>query len=383
MPWLETAPMQQREQFVADYYRRIFTVSELCARYNVSRKTGYKWVMRHREHGNAGLSDRSHAPHRCPHKISRDMADLLCETRRAHPTWGPEKILDHLRPRHRNIRQWPALSTISDLFTRRGLIKKRRRRRKVLHPGSVPVCTAAPNDLWTADFKGQFRTRDGLYCYPLTIADQHTRFLLACHGLPSVETVGARKVFERVFREFGLPAAIRTDNGVPFATSGIHGLSQLNVWWMRLGIQHQRIRPASPQENGAHERMHRTLKAEATRPPKRTRRAQQLEFNRFRTEFNEVRPHKALGGDPPAAHYIPSLRPFPNRLPKPEYPRHFLVKRVTNAGTFRLKHKLLFLANPLKQLHIGLEEIDDGIWSIYFGAVLLGRVDEREMKIYS
>ena len=374
--------MQQREQFISDHARRLFTMRELCDRYNVSRKTGYKWLTRFNEHGRGGLGDRSHAPHRCPHRISNEMAALLCRTRRAHPSWGPEKILDHLKPKHREIRQWPAFSTISDLFVRRGLIKKRRRRRKVLHPGSIPIRTSAPNDLWTADFKGQFRTSDGIYCYPLTIADQHTRFLLACHGLPSVHTAGARKVFERVFREFGLPAAIRTDNGVPFATSALHGLSQLNVWWMRLGIQHQRIRPASPQENGAHERMHRTLKAEAIRPPKRNARAQQLVFNRFRTEFNHVRPHKALSGAPPAAHYRTSRRPYPDRLPTLEYPGHFIVKRVTNAGTFRLKHKLLFLAHPLRQLHIGLEETEDGIWSIYFGTVLLGRVDEREMKIY-
>ncbi len=382
MPWLETAPMQQREQFISDHSRRLFTMQELCDRYNISRKTGYKWLTRFHEYGRGGLSDRSHAPHRCPHKISNEMAALLCRTRRAHPSWGPEKILDHLKPKHREIREWPAFSTISDLFVRRGLIKKRRRRRKVLHPGSIPIRTNGPNDLWTADFKGQFRTADGIYCYPLTIADQHTRFLLACHGLPSVHTVGARKVFERVFREFGLPAAIRTDNGVPFATSALHGLSQLNVWWMRLGIQHQRIRPASPQENGAHERMHKTLKAEAIRPPRRNARVQQLEFNRFRAEFNYVRPHKALRGAPPATHYRTSRRPFPDRLPPLEYPGHFIVKRVTNAGTFRLKHKLLFLAHPLRQLHIGLEETEDGIWSIYFGTVLLGRVDEREMKIY-
>jgi hypothetical protein len=179
-----------------------------------------------------------------------------------------------------------------------------------------------------------------------------------------------------------LPSAIRTDNGVPFATSALHGLSQLNVWWMRLGIQHQRIRPASPQKNGAHERMHKTLKAEAIRPPKRSGRAQQIAFNQFRTEFNEVRPHKALEGAAPSTRYQPSPRPFANRLPPLEYPGHFIIKRITNAGTFRLKHKLLFLANPLRQLHVGLEETDDGVWSIYFGRVLLGRVDEREMKIY-
>lgn len=383
MPWLETAPMEQRERFIADRLRAPYSMTELCARYGVSRKTGYKWLGRFAAEGERGLEDRSHAPRRCPHRIASSMAALLCATRRAHPSWGPAKLLDYLRPRHPEIRSWPAASTVGDLLARRGLVRKRRRRRPVRHPGSVPIHTTAPNDLWTADFKGHFRTRDGIYCYPLTIADQHTRFLIACDGLPSVKTLGARSVFEKAFREYGLPAAIRTDNGVPFATSAIHGLSPLNVWWMRLGIQHQRIRPASPQENGAHERMHKTLKAEAILPPRGNRQAQQRAFNTFRAEFNTERPHSALAGDPPGARYFESARPYPSRLPTIEYPGHFLVKRITNAGTFRLKHKLLFLATPLKGQFIGLEETADGIWSIYFGQVLLGRVDEREMRIFA
>jgi putative transposase len=382
MPWLETEPMQQRVRFVADYYRGLYSMKELCARYNVSRKTGYKWVERFENEGRGGMKDRSHAPRRCPHRIAKQLATLLCEARKAHPSWGPYKLLTCLKPRHPEIRSWPALSTVGDLLAREGLVRKRRRRRPVKHPGSVPIKTEAPNDLWTADFKGHFRTRNGIYCYPLTIADQHTRYLIGCQGLSCTKGFGVRRTFERVFREFGLPLAIRTDNGVPFATNGIHGLSQLNVWWMRLGIVHQRIRPASPQENGAHERMHRTLKAEAIRPPKGHLVAQQRAFNAFREEFNQERPHEALQGRTPAELYRPSPRPFPARLPVLEYPGHFVVKRVTNAGTFRLKHKLLFIANALKQNYIGLEEIDDGIWSIYFGTVLLGRVDEREMRIY-
>jgi transposase InsO family protein len=374
--------MDQRERFIDDHRRALYSMSELCARYGISRKTGYKWLDRFAAEGQRGLRDRSHAPHRCPHRIPSELAQLLCATRRAHPSWGPAKILDYLRPRHRRIDSWPAVSTVGDLLARKNLVRKRRRRRPVRHPGAIPIHTSAPNDLWTADFKGHFRTRDGVYCYPLTIADQHTRFLIACDGLLSIKTGGARRVFERVFREYGLPAAIRTDNGVPFATCAIHGLSPLNVWWLRLGIQHQRIRPASPQENGAHERMHKTLKAEAILPPRGNRQAQQRAFNAFRTEFNSERPHSALGGDPPAAHYRESRRTYPERLPSLEYPGHFAVKRVTNAGTFRLKHKLLFLATPLKQQFVGLEETDDGIWSIYFGQVLLGRVDEREMRIY-
>ena len=261
-------------------------------------------------------------------------------------------------------------------------MKPRRRRRPSVHPGTVPVRTAEPNDLWTVDFKGQFRTRDGVYCFPLTIADQHTRYLLTVHALLNTRGAGARVAFERAFRTYGLPWAIRTDNGVPFANTGLHGLTQLSVWWLRLGIQHQRIRPASPQENGAHERMHRTLKAETTRPPERTRAAQHRCFQRFRRTYNEERPHGALGGVTPASQYVPSPRPYPDRLPALEYPGHYLVKRVTNAGTIRFQDRLLFLANALKQHHVGLEETADGVWSVYLGAVLLGRIDERTMKVH-
>ena len=383
MPWLETAPMDERLRFIADHQRCLYTMTELCARHGVSRRTGYKWLARYAAEGPGGLADRSHAPHHCPHRIGAALAALLCATRRARPSWGPAKLLQYLTPRYPERADWPAVSTVADLLKRQGLVRPRRRRRPVRHPGVVPIHTAAPNDLWTADFKGHFRTRDGAYCYPLTIADQHTRYLVAVQGLLSTKGAGVRRAFERAFRDYGLPAAIRTDNGVPFATTGLHGLSQLNVWWLRLGIQHQRIRPASPQENGAHERMHKTLKAEATRPPRGNLAAQQRAFTTFRVEFNTERPHSALHGDPPAAHYTPSPRPYPERLAPLEYPGHFLVKRVTSAGTIRFKHRLLFLAHALTPHHVGLEEIDDGVWSLYLGPVLLGRIDEREMRVYA
>jgi len=382
MPWQETLPMDQRLRFVADAQRALYDMTTLCTRYGVSRKTGYKWLARYATAGAAGLHERSHAPHRCPHKIDDALAALLLEARRAHPRWGPAKLVQYLAPRHPRIASWPAVSTVADLLKRHGLVERRRRRRAIVHPGVVPIATSAPNELWTADFKGQFRTRDGIYCYPLTIADQHTRYLLTVHALPSVKVVGARRAFERAFREYGLPTAIRTDNGVPFANTGLHGLTQLSVWWLRLGIQHQRIRPASPQENGAHERMHRTLKAETTRPPGADLARQQRLFHAFRREYNTERPHAALAGDPPAARYAPSFRAYPETLPPLTYPGHFVVKRVTNAGTIRFKDRLLFLANALKQHHVGLEERDDGVWSLYLGSVLIGTIDERTMKVY-
>jgi transposase InsO family protein len=373
--------MDQRLDFVFDYQRGLYTMTELCARYGITRTNGYKWLDRFAAEGRPGLADRSRAPRTCPHHTPPAVEQQLVAARRTHPDWGPRKLLDWLGERHPEV-PWPAASTVGDLLKRHGLVTKRRHRRPFHHPGAVAPTTTEPNDLWTADFKGQFKTGDGVYCYPLTMADQHTRFLLACQGLPSIEGTGARTVCTAVFRQYGLPAAIRTDNGVPFATSGIHGLSRLNVWWMHLGIQHQRIRPASPQENGAHERMHRTLKASAIRPPRANLAAQQRAFNHFRREYNDERPHEYLRGKPPASCYRVSPRPYPERLPPIEYPGHYLVKRVTNAGTIRFKHKLLFLANPLRQHYVGLEEIEDGIWSLYFNRVLLARFDEREYILH-
>jgi putative transposase len=381
MPWLETSPMDQRLAFVFDHQRGLYTMTDLCARYGISRKSGYKWLTRFADDGRRGLGDRSCAPRTCPHQTPPEVTRLLVAARRAHPSWGPRTLLGWLVVRHPAL-PWPAASTAGDLLQRLGLVQKRRRRRPFYHPGVVPPTTTAPNDLWTADFKGHFKTRDGVYCYPLTLADQHTRYLLTCQGLLSIEGGGARRACTAAFRTYGLPAAIRTDNGVPFATSGIHGLSQLNVWWMHLGIQHQRIRPASPQENGAHERMHKTLKAGAIRPPRGSLAAQQRAFNHFRREYNDERPHQYLGGRTPASCYRPSPRPYPERLPAIEYPGHYLVKRVTSGGTIRFKRKLLFLANPLRQHWVGLEEIGDGIWSLYFNRVLLARFDEREYILH-
>ena len=373
--------MDERRRFIGDHAHGLYDMTELSARYGISRKTGYKWLARFEAEGRAGLVDRSHAPHACPHRISREVAQLIVAARGAHPSWGPRKLLAWLGPRHPGL-ALPAISTAGDLLARRGLVKKRRRRRRHTHPGVVPAVTHEPNDLWTADFKGHFKTRDGVYCYPLTVADQHTRFLLACQGLSSIHGWRVRPVFERLFREYGLPRAIRTDNGVPFATRGLHGLSQLNVWWMRLGITHQRIRPARPQENGCHERMHKTLKYEATKPPQQNRLAQQRRFHTFQAEYNEERPHEALAGKPPASCYTSSPRPYPAHLPALEYPGHFLVKPVTAAGNLRFKHKLLFIAHALAHHRIGFDEVADGVWSIYFGTVLLGRLDERTYTIY-
>ena len=373
--------MEERLRFIRDAESDRFTMSELCARYGVSRRVGYKWLARYEADGRRGLADRSRAPHDCPHRTSARVSELLVAAREQHPGWGAKKLLRVLSGKHRDIREWPAPSTVADLLARRGLVHRRHPRRKSKHPGVVRPTTAAPNDLWTADFKGQFRTGNGLYCFPLTIADQHTRYLLACRGVLSTQTVTARPIFERAFREYGLPIAIRTDNGVPFATQAIHGLSYLNVWWMRLGILHQRIRPGCPQENGAHERMHRTFKREAIKPVRANSVAQQRNFDAFQREYNEERPHEYLKQETPASQYATSPRPYPERLPPLEYPGHYLVKKITTGGTFRFHDRLLYLANSMVDQHVGLEETDDGIWAIHFNTILLATFDERDYRI--
>ena len=372
--------MDQRTQFIADYHRELFTVVDLAHRYRISRKTAYKWIDRFAEGGPLALGDRSRRPQSCPHETPADLIDAILELRRHHPRWGPKKLRRILSQRL-PTRAWPARSTIADLLQRRGLITPTRRRRTPTHPGRPETAMTTPNETWTADFKGQFKTRNGQYCYPLTIADGCSRYLLACQGLRSTEIALARPVFLRLFREYGLPERMRTDNGVPFATTALGRLSTLSVWWIRLGIVPELIEPASPQQNGRHERMHRTLKAETTRPPAANLQAQQVRFNLFRVEYNDARPHEALDQDTPASRYQPSRRPLPPRLPALEYPGHFEVRLVSRNSGIRWKKHWVCVTHTLAGEYVGLEEVDDGLWDVYFGPVKLGRMDERRLQI--
>jgi putative transposase len=380
MPWSETSPMDQRIQFIADYQRGVFTMTELCGRFGISRKTGYKWLTRYEDEGPEGLLERSRRPRTCPHETPLRIELALIEARRHHPTWGAKKLLSIIGRRHR---QWrlPAPSTASLILKRHGLISPRRRRARPGHPGRPHTPMTAPNEIWSGDFKGHFRTRNGLYCYPLTVADGFSRFLLACKALPAPAHEGTRAGFLRLFREYGLPHIIRTDNGAPFATTAIGRLSRLSVWWIRLGIFPELIEPGHPEQNGRHERMHRTLKAETTRPPAPTRSSQQLRFNRFRREFNNDRPHEALGQETPASFYHPSTRSLPRRLPPTEYPGHYEVRLVSNNGGIRWNSNWVNVSQVLAQEFVGLEEIDNGLWDVYFGPLKLGRLDERDHKI--
>lgn len=383
MPWMETCPVKERMRFVMAIESGLFSMTEACDRFGISRVTGYKWWNRYQEEELKGLRDRSRRPRNSPGRTPSEIETLVIELRKAHTTWGPEKLLKVLSKRRPELRL-PARSTVAAILKREGLVEKPRRRRSHRHPGQPLVEVKAPNDLWTADYKGEFKTLDGRYCYPLTIADQDSRYLLASEGLLSTRSRWARPVFERVFREHGLPDAILTDNGPPFAVwNAICGLSALGVWWIQLGIRHHRIEPGKPQQNPRHERMHRTMKAEATRPPGANLRCQRRKFDAFRKEFNEVRPHQALGQKTPAEVWRPSSRLYPKTTPKPEYPAHYEKRRVTSVGHIKFKNRLLFLSSNLLGETVALEEIDDGIWSIYYYDILIARLNEREGEVIS
>lgn len=381
MPWSESTPMSQRRDFVEDAERGLFGMRELCARYGISRRVGYKWLARYQAGGLAGLSDQSRRPHHSPTRLDQELAALLLATRVRHPTWGARKLLAYLERRHRR-QHWPAPSTVAALLQREGLVRPRRRRRALGHPGRPQSPMDAPNAVWTADFKGQFKTGDGRYCYPLTVIDGYSRYLLACEALLHPTHAATQPAFAELFRTYGLPTRIRTDNGIPFATSALGRLSQLSVWWIKLGITPELIEPAHPQQNGRHERLHRTLKAEATRPPAQTLRGQQRRFRAFQGEFNEERPHEALGGDAPASWYHRSSRRYPTPLLEPVYPAHFEVRYVSRNGGVRWHNRWVNVSHVLAEEYVGLEEVEDGRWSVYFGPVLLGRFDERDYHIH-
>lgn len=380
MPWKQTDPMFERARFIDAHISGMYSVSELCTRFGVSRKTGYKWLSRFGEAGAQALIDRSRRPHNSPLRTPEHLQAMIVAERKRHEDWGPWKIVSVLARRHPEV-AWPAPSTAADILQRHGLVARRRRRRSYDHPGAPVLEAAEPNDVWSADFKGEFLLGNARYCYPLTVTDAASRYLLACDGFPSPGLTRTRYSFERLFHVYGLPKAIRTDNGRPFATQAIHGLSRLNVYWIKLGIQHQRTRPGKPQDNGRHERMHRTLKKATTLPPEATFEAQQKRFDAFRHSFNDERPHQALGQTTPGSHYVSSSRTMPQRIPKPDYPPHAEVRLIKTCGRFKFRSHELFLSSALAGERVALEEIDNGLWNICFYTQLIARLDERSLTI--
>src|SRR5438093_2943470 len=380
MPWREMSPMHQRMQFVTEYASDLFTMTELAEQYGISRRTGYKWVERYEAEGVPGLADRSRRPHHSPQATDPALVKALVELRQRHPYWGAPKLLAVLRRRQPDV-EWPARTTVCDQLKAAGLVASRRRRRsRVAAPSQRGPITHA-NEVWTPDFKGEFRTGDGVYCFPLTLRDDFSRFVLRCDAFLGRTTAATRSRFERAFRDYGLPERIRSDNGGPFASPGLGGLSQLSVWWLRLGIVPERIALGHPEQNGSHEQFHSVLKAATARPPAANAAAQQQRFRRFCREYNEERPHEALHDDVPASCYAPSARSLPTRLPPLEYPGHLEVRRVSSCGTISWSGAPLFVATALAGEYVAFEEIDDGLWTLHFGTVALARYDDRHRTL--
>ena len=380
MPFEETHVMDQRLRFVQEAQCSLMSIAELCRRYGISRKTGYKWLGRWFTEGPEGLQDRDSRPRSSPRATAPEVVEAILEVRRKHTDYGAKKVTWYLE-RNRPDLELPSRTTIHNILHRHGLVPERRRRVRRWHPGRPTTEATQPNAIWTTDFKGQFRTHDGRYCFPLTVQDMHSRFLLGCQGRLDVSIEGAKPVFVQLFREFGLPERIRSDNGAPFASNALGRLSQLSVWFVRLGITPEFIEPASPQQNGKHENMHLVLKRQATRPPQANLRTQQRVLNTFRHEYNWVRPHEALKGALPSDLYRPSLRPYPRRLEPLIYPAHFELRRVSRNGGIKWFDQWVNVSHLLAEEYIGLEEIDAGLFNVYFGPVWLGHFVESKLRI--
>ena len=375
MPWKATCPMDERMQFIVAWLQNEDSMSVLCRRFGISRKTGYKWQARYHVEGAPGLQDRSHAPPRQAQAHDRSVVQALLALRAIRPHWGPRKLRAWLAQQRGGT--WPAASTIGTWLQQAGLTVPRRRRRRGAPAASGCTPARGANEVWAADFKGWFRTGDGRRCEPLTISDLHSRYLLRCQvvAAPGLELV--RPLFEATFREFGLPQVLRTDNGAPFGAATTTGLSRLAVWWIRLGICPERIAPGHPEQNAAHERLHRTLKRETATPPCATVGGQQRAFDRFRRLYNEERPHEALNQQPPASRYTPSARAYPERLPALEYPETFVVRRAHPNGEIKWRGGRVLISQSLAGEPVGVEEIADGRWRVWFGPMPLGWLDAR------
>jgi transposase InsO family protein len=375
MPFKETCPMEERIALLLDYESGVFTASELCRRYGISRETFYVWKRRREGGAPHWWEDRGHAAASCPHRTADAVAAAVIGVRKRFPHFGPKKIRAWLAAKEPGM-VWPAASTMGGILKREGLVQERRRRRRPVAQGETAAPVTAPNEEWAIDFKGWFRTRDGGRCDPLTITDAASRYLIEARHT-ALSSDGVRSVLERVFMEAGLPDAIRSDNGSPFGSCGAGGLSRLSVWWLKLGIEPRYIRPASPQDNGRHERMHKTLKAETSKSPAETAAEQQLRFDAFRRHYNEERPHEALDQTPPAQHWQPSRRLPPARLQDPWYDASHEVRRVRTAGEIKWRGEHIFIGEALTGELIGLAEQESGNHIVRFYGRDLGVLDRN------
>jgi len=366
---------EQRVEFVESVLRDDDSISAACERFGISRQKGHKWLKRYEEGGVEALHDRSRRPLSNSRAVPASTVELVVQLRKKRPHWGPRKLLAILERDYPEL-ELPAASTVGDLLRSRGMVRKSRAR--VPRASHVDELSAfeSPNAVWCADFKGQFVVGDR-YCHPLTITDGYSRYLLRCSAMRQTLHVPVKKEFESAFREYGLPTVIRTDNGPPFASVTTGGLSRLAVWWIQLGIKPERIRPGHPEQNGRHERMHRTLKQETTKPPAKTFIGQQRVFDVFRFDYNVERPHEALGQQPPAKHYQQSKRSYPRELKDPRYPKRYETRRAYPNGVITVEGLQWYLSGCLANQLVGLDPVADGCWRVYFGPLTLGLLDVR------
>ncbi len=382
MPWKESSVVEERARFVLEYERGLCSMAELCRRYGVSRETGYVWTRRYEAEGIHGLQDHSRAPHRPGNRTPSQIEAAVLELRREHMRWGPRKlkwVLEQAEP----AVPWPAASTIGEMLAREGLVVARKRRQRV-PPYTRPFATAQEsNRVWCVDFKGCFRARNGERIDPLTISDAYSRYLLRCQAVEKTDTERVQAIFAAALGEFGMPEVIRSDNGTPFAARAVSGISRLSLWWMKLGIRPERIQAGHPEQNGRHERMHRTLKQETASPPAATARSQQRAFDRFRRDYNQLRPHEALGMQTPASVYLCSPRVYPGRVRDPEYDTGFQVRRIQKQGQFRWRSQRVFLGTVFQGERVGLLPSDDGCFTVYFAQFPIAHFDSRRLKVFS
>ena len=378
MPWLESCAMNERVRFVGDWLLDEVSRSELCERYGISRRTGYKWMARYVAEGVAGLAERSHAPLVHGLATPTELVDKIVDQRRARPTWGPRKILAKLERLHPHL-LWPSHSTAHEILKRHGLIAGRRLRRHPPRRLGDLVRPERPNHVWAVDHKGWIRLGDGGRCEPLTLVDGYSRFLLAASAGSSTRDAQTRPILERAFGDYGLPEVIRSDNGAPFASATTTGLTRLSAWWIKLGIHPERITPGRPQENGRIERLHLTL-LEALRPPAANRPSQGKRLADFRRDYNNERPHQALGQITPASFYAPSPRAMPSRPPEPQYRADMKIRRVRTSGEIKFGNQLIHVSSALAGETVALQEIENG-WRLWFYAEPIGLLDHRGQKL--
>jgi len=374
LPW-EAGPMDARRRFVGEVIIGERSMTELCAAFGVSRKTGYKWLHRFKQEGPKGLRDRSREAYTKPHEWPAEMRELVLDLRRQRPRWGAKKLLGSLRMECPEVDRWPAVSTVGLWLKDADLVVSRRRRRRFRGMGWSLTAPEWPNHVWAGDFKGWFRTGNHRKCEPLTASDLASRKVLLCQAVSAANGVVVWKHLRKAFREYGMPWILRTDGGPPFGTPK-GPISRLTVLLVKHGIQHEITRPGTPTDNGVHERMHRTLRQETAIPPAANLAGQQRRFEAFVEDFNDRRPHEALGQRTPASAWEPSPRSFPARTPTIEYEGWFHVRRIRHNGEVRFRGRSIFVSQALRHEHVGLEEVDNDVFRLWFGPVLIGLLDE-------